>query len=218
MCRVFWESKMIPTTWMWRNMRNKRVGLTKYVVGAKANPPKNPSNAPKNGNVIAINIVKAAKIHHHVMLSTLFITLVYLVVQLWWVSSLYIIQIRSPHTYVGRPRYQPKQDWRPNAYSFHQNSLQHIEHRHRINLKKLVKQKKCYKERRKRIISRKQADEICQTSTRQLNPSENFTMLTATNMLDDCCKSGVYCRINTKAVAVKDQNQSERERKRELTW
>jgi hypothetical protein len=42
-------------------MRKKRVGLTKYVVGAKANPPKNPSSAPKNGNVIAINIVKAAK-------------------------------------------------------------------------------------------------------------------------------------------------------------
>lgn len=52
-------------------MRKNRVGLTKYVVGAKANPPKNPSSAPKNGNVIAINIVKAAKIHHHVMSSTL---------------------------------------------------------------------------------------------------------------------------------------------------
>ena len=61
-------------------MRKKRVGLTKYVVGAKANPPKNPSSAPKNGNVIAKNIVKAAKIHHHVMSSTFFITLLYLVV------------------------------------------------------------------------------------------------------------------------------------------
>jgi len=35
--------------------------LTKYVVGAKANPPKNPSRPPKNGNVIAMNIVNAGK-------------------------------------------------------------------------------------------------------------------------------------------------------------
>ena len=35
--------------------------LTKYVVGAKANPPKNPSSPPKNGMVIAMNIVNAEK-------------------------------------------------------------------------------------------------------------------------------------------------------------
>lgn len=29
------------------------------MVGAKANPPKNPSSPPKKGNVMAINIVKA---------------------------------------------------------------------------------------------------------------------------------------------------------------
>lgn len=34
--------------------------LTKYVVGAKANPPKNPSNPPKKGKVTAMNIVNAA--------------------------------------------------------------------------------------------------------------------------------------------------------------
>ena len=34
--------------------------LTKYVVGAKANPPKNPRRPPKKGNVIPTNIVKAA--------------------------------------------------------------------------------------------------------------------------------------------------------------
>lgn len=33
--------------------------LTKYVVGAKANPPKNPRRPPKNGKVIATNIVNA---------------------------------------------------------------------------------------------------------------------------------------------------------------
>lgn len=36
--------------------------LTKYVVGAKANPPKNPSKAEKNGKVIPTNIVKTAKV------------------------------------------------------------------------------------------------------------------------------------------------------------
>lgn len=35
--------------------------LTKYVVGAKANPPKNPRRPPKKGKVMAINIVNAAK-------------------------------------------------------------------------------------------------------------------------------------------------------------
>lgn len=37
----------------------KTIGLTKYVVGAKAKPPKNPRRPPKNGNVIAMNIVNA---------------------------------------------------------------------------------------------------------------------------------------------------------------
>ncbi len=36
--------------------------LTKYVVGAKANPPKNPSKAEKNGKVIPTNSVKTAKV------------------------------------------------------------------------------------------------------------------------------------------------------------
>lgn len=34
--------------------------LTKYVVGAKAKPPKNPSSPPKKGNVMATNMVNAA--------------------------------------------------------------------------------------------------------------------------------------------------------------
>ena len=34
--------------------------LTKYDVGASANPPKKPSSAPKNGKFIATNIVNAA--------------------------------------------------------------------------------------------------------------------------------------------------------------
>ena len=33
--------------------------LTKYVVGAKANPPKNPSKAPKYGNAMARTYVVA---------------------------------------------------------------------------------------------------------------------------------------------------------------
>lgn len=33
--------------------------LTKYVVGAKAKPPKKPRTPPKKGNVIAINMVSA---------------------------------------------------------------------------------------------------------------------------------------------------------------
>jgi hypothetical protein len=39
--------------------KNKFYGLTKYVVGANANPPKNPRRAPKNGKVIPTNIVNA---------------------------------------------------------------------------------------------------------------------------------------------------------------
>lgn len=34
--------------------------LTKYVVGANAKPPKNPSSPPKKGNVMATNMVNAA--------------------------------------------------------------------------------------------------------------------------------------------------------------
>lgn len=37
----------------------KAVLLTKYVVGAKANPPKKPRRPPKKGKQMAINIVKA---------------------------------------------------------------------------------------------------------------------------------------------------------------
>lgn len=33
--------------------------LTKYVVGAKANPPKNPRSPPKKGKVMPTNIVNA---------------------------------------------------------------------------------------------------------------------------------------------------------------
>ena len=40
---------------MWGNLF-----LTKYVVGAKANPPKNPRRLPKKGISIPTNIVKAA--------------------------------------------------------------------------------------------------------------------------------------------------------------
>ena len=35
--------------------------LTKYVVGAKANPPKKPIREPKNGKLIPMNIVTAAE-------------------------------------------------------------------------------------------------------------------------------------------------------------
>ena len=35
--------------------------LTKYVVGANPNPPKNPRSALKKGNVMAIKVVKAEK-------------------------------------------------------------------------------------------------------------------------------------------------------------
>jgi hypothetical protein len=37
-----------------------RMWLTKYVVGAKAKPPKNPRRALKKGKVMATNIVNAA--------------------------------------------------------------------------------------------------------------------------------------------------------------
>lgn len=35
--------------------------LTKYVVGANTNPPKNPTNPPKKGKVMPMNIVRAAE-------------------------------------------------------------------------------------------------------------------------------------------------------------
>jgi hypothetical protein len=41
--------------------KDERSRLTKKVVGAKANPPRNPRRSPKKGIVIAMKIVKAAK-------------------------------------------------------------------------------------------------------------------------------------------------------------
>lgn len=41
------------------NNRFSKRRLTKYVVGANANPPKNANRPPKNGNVIPTNIVAA---------------------------------------------------------------------------------------------------------------------------------------------------------------
>ena len=40
---------------------SKLLGLTKYVVGANANPPKNPRRPPKKGKVMAMNMVNAVK-------------------------------------------------------------------------------------------------------------------------------------------------------------
>ena len=45
----------MPLIWMWENLF-----LTKYVVGAKTNPPKNPRRLLKKGINIPMNIVKAA--------------------------------------------------------------------------------------------------------------------------------------------------------------
>lgn len=45
--------------------RGNRRKLTKYVVGAKANPPKNPRSPPKNGKMIPTIIVKAASNRHY---------------------------------------------------------------------------------------------------------------------------------------------------------
>lgn len=39
--------------------------LTKYVVGAKTNPPKKLRRPPKNGNAIARNMVMAANISNY---------------------------------------------------------------------------------------------------------------------------------------------------------
>jgi len=46
--------------WQISNQYISRRLLTKYVVGAKANPPKNERRPPKNGKVMAMNIVNAA--------------------------------------------------------------------------------------------------------------------------------------------------------------
>lgn len=42
------------------------VTLTKYVVGAKANPPKNPRRSWKKGNVKATNAVKTEETNPHI--------------------------------------------------------------------------------------------------------------------------------------------------------
>lgn len=47
-----------------------RVWLTKYVVGAKANPPKNPRSPPKKGKVMPTNMVNAAIEKCHTKLSS----------------------------------------------------------------------------------------------------------------------------------------------------
>ena len=39
--------------------------LTKYVVGANENPPKNPRQPPKKGKVMATNMVNAGTEKHH---------------------------------------------------------------------------------------------------------------------------------------------------------
>lgn len=41
----------------------EKLWLTKYVVGAKANPPKNPSRPPKKGKVMPMNIVSPVVNH-----------------------------------------------------------------------------------------------------------------------------------------------------------
>ena len=41
------------------NSISSLIVLTKYVVGAKAKPPKNPRSPPKKGNEMATNIVNA---------------------------------------------------------------------------------------------------------------------------------------------------------------
>lgn len=41
--------------------QKKKELLTKYVVGAKANPPKNARRPPKKGKQMAINIVNAER-------------------------------------------------------------------------------------------------------------------------------------------------------------
>ena len=41
-------------------MKNALLLLTKYVVGAKANPPRNPRREPKNGMAMAKIVVNAA--------------------------------------------------------------------------------------------------------------------------------------------------------------
>lgn len=42
-------------------INNIHYTLTKYVVGANANPPKKASRPPKKGIIIAMNIVKAVR-------------------------------------------------------------------------------------------------------------------------------------------------------------
>ena len=43
-----------------KRWHEQKMWLTKYVVGAKANPPKNERRPPKKGKVMPMNIVNAA--------------------------------------------------------------------------------------------------------------------------------------------------------------
>lgn len=57
---IKWKfSKIIKIIILRKVNINNFLWFTKYVVGVTANPPKKPNKPPKNGNVIAMNIVNA---------------------------------------------------------------------------------------------------------------------------------------------------------------
>jgi len=70
--------------------------LTKYVVGAKANPPKNPRRAPKKGKVMATNIVNAATEKKHVLSTYVQTNQWFVISQPWQMGSR---SLTYPHRY-----------------------------------------------------------------------------------------------------------------------
>lgn len=58
---ILQNHNFLRTVYWFHLGEGKEFWLTKYVVGAKANPPKNPRRPPKKGKVIATNMVKAER-------------------------------------------------------------------------------------------------------------------------------------------------------------
>jgi hypothetical protein len=101
--------------------------LTKYVVGAKANPPKKLSNALKNGNVMATNIVNPARTYKLHLISLVFRPSEFRLKTSIQSSDRAITDIDTPGNETEH------QAWTESKLP-DQHRLYHVKHRHRIYL------------------------------------------------------------------------------------
>lgn len=94
--------------------------LTKYVVGAKANPPKNPISEPKNGKLIPTNIVSAAEEK---------IVNFYKHLRVFCISVCVKLK-RKKHTNIYTAGYESERKARLEIHFLHQHCLYHVKNWH----------------------------------------------------------------------------------------